>query len=149
MKQNGWENIKVVIDIFVIIQIVLDPFKVCPLVSGNPSWKTFCSFSQLFGFINGCLGYQMKAAVVSFHLIPHTSIYETKWLRKWAKCFPWWVLTDKGQTLKGSRAISIITKMSMTISKFSQQFGFINGCVGYQIEAYDVLYKIWKTNVCR
>ena len=29
-----------------------------------------------------------------------------------------------------------------TILKFSQPFGFINGCVGYQIEAYDVLYKI-------
>ena len=24
--------------------------------SENPSWKTFCSFSQPFGFINGCLG---------------------------------------------------------------------------------------------
>ena len=29
-----------------------------------------------------------------------------------------------------------------TILKFSQPFGFINGCVGYQIEAYDVLYNI-------
>ena len=29
-----------------------------------------------------------------------------------------------------------------TILKISQPFGIINGCVGYQIEAYDVLYKI-------
>ena len=47
------------------------------------------------------------------------------------------------QTLKGSRTIWIITKMSMTTLIFSQPFCFVHGCVGYQIEAYDVLYNIY------
>ena len=55
--------VNTVIDIVVLIEIILHNQKICTVVSNNSTWKTFCSFSQPFGFKHGCLGYQIRAAL--------------------------------------------------------------------------------------
>ena len=47
------------------------------------------------------------------------------------------------QILKVCKTISIITKMSITISTFSQPFGFRHALIGYQIKAISVLYNFY------
>ena len=113
MKPHGSENFEIVIDIFVIIEIVLHTFKVGTVV---------CVILILTKF------HQSKfIETPKDNLTPVLS----------PVCHDGLTLTTV-PTLKVCRTISITTKTSMTILKFSQPFGFINGCVGY----HDVLYKI-------